>query len=80
MQTFAKRVAHHRKKVVALCHKRELTQWAVEDSSVSVGRACRVVSMQRSVWYYQSCKDDQEVINKLQHYAELYPTRGFDEY
>jgi putative transposase len=36
--------------------------------------------MQRSVWYYQSRKDDQEVIDKLQHYAELYPTRGFDEY
>jgi len=38
------------------------------------------LSLQRSVWYYQSCKDDQDVINKLQQYAELYPTRGFDEY
>ena len=36
--------------------------------------------MQRSVWYYQSRKDDEEVINKLQLYAERYPTRGFDEY
>ncbi len=36
--------------------------------------------MQRSVWYYQSHKDDQEVIDKLQSYAELYPTRGFDDY
>lgn len=45
-----------------------------------MGRACRVVSLQRSVWYYQSRKDDREVINKLQHYAERYPTRGFDEY
>jgi len=36
--------------------------------------------MQRSGWYYQSCKNDQEVINKLQQYADLYPTRGFDEY
>jgi putative transposase len=32
------------------------------------------------VWYYQSCKDDQAVIKKLQDYAELFPTRGFDEY
>lgn len=52
----------------------------MEDSSVSVGRACRVISLQRSVWYYQSRKNDQEVMDKLQHYAELYPTRGFDEY
>ena len=36
--------------------------------------------MQRSVWYYQSQKDDREVIEKLQQYAERYPTRGFDEY
>lgn len=36
--------------------------------------------MQRSVWYYQSHKDDHDVINKLQSYADLYPTRGFDDY
>jgi putative transposase len=36
--------------------------------------------MQRAVWYYKTCKDDKEVISKLHHYAELYPTRGFDEY
>jgi putative transposase len=39
-----------------------------------------VISLHRSVWYYESCKDDQEVIDKLHHYAELFPTRGFDEY
>ncbi len=32
------------------------------------------------MWYYQSHKDDQDVIEKLQSYAELYPTRGFDDY
>lgn len=63
-----------------LCHKKELTRWAIEDLSVSVGRACRVISLQRSVWYYQSCKNDQEVVDKLQALAELFPTRGFDEY
>lgn len=52
----------------------------VKETSVSVGRACRVISLQRSVWYYQSCKDDREVIKKLQDYAEHFPTRGFDEY
>ena len=32
------------------------------------------------MWYYQSKKDDSEVIDKLTELAESYPTRGFDEY
>ena len=52
----------------------------MEETFVSVGRACWVIFLHRSVWYYQSCKDDREVINKLQEYADRYPTRGFDEY
>lgn len=47
---------------------------------MSVGRACRVVSLHRSVWYYQTQKDNSAIIAKLQSYAEEYPTRGFDDY
>ena len=43
-------------------------------------RACKVVGLSRSMWYYQSKKDDSEVIDKLTELAESYPTRGFDEY
>tara|TARA_R110000751_G_scaffold126574_4_gene228514 strand:+ start:18609 stop:18788 length:180 start_codon:yes stop_codon:yes gene_type:complete len=32
------------------------------------------------MWYYQSKKEDSEVIDKLTELAEAYPTRGFDEY
>ncbi len=32
------------------------------------------------MWYYQSKRDDSEVINKLNALAEQLPTRGFDEY
>lgn len=32
------------------------------------------------MWYYVNKKDDTEVIDKLTKLAELYPTRGFDEY
>ncbi|EKB06342.1 hypothetical protein HMPREF9711_00714 [Myroides odoratimimus CCUG 3837] len=32
------------------------------------------------MWYYQSKKDDTEIIDKLSELAEQYPTRGFDEY
>ena len=50
------------------------------EQSVSVGRACRVINLHRSLWYYRSKKDDTEIVMKLQQYAELYPTRGFDDY
>lgn len=32
------------------------------------------------MWYYQSKRNDLEVIDKLTELAENYPTRGFDEY
>ena len=36
--------------------------------------------MHRSMWYYQSRKDDREVVDKLNVLANQYPTRGFDDY
>lgn len=39
-----------------------------------------MINLSRSMWYYQSRKDDREVIEKLSELAELLPTRGFDEY
>jgi len=50
------------------------------EESVSVSRACRVVNLQRSLWYYKTHKDDKEVVAKLQQLAQVYPTRGFDDY
>ena len=38
------------------------------------------MGLSRSMWYYQSKKDDSEVIDKLSELAEQLPTRGFDEY
>jgi putative transposase len=32
------------------------------------------------MWYYQSKRDDSEVIDKLNELAEKLSTRGFDEY
>ena len=34
----------------------------------------------RSMWYYQSCKDDSLVENKLSELADRLPTRGFQVY
>jgi putative transposase len=32
------------------------------------------------MWYYQSTRDDQPVIDKLSKLADQHPTRGFDTY
>lgn len=51
-----------------------------ESFKVSISRACSVVDLHRSMWYYQSKRDDSEVIDKLNELAEQLSTRGFDEY
>lgn len=48
--------------------------------SISIGRACRLTGLHRSMWYYESKRDDREVIDKLNELAEKMPIRGFDEY
>ena len=47
---------------------------------ISISRACSVVDLHRSMWYYKSKKDDSLVIDKLTELADKKPTRGFDEY
>ncbi len=47
---------------------------------MSIHRACSVVDLHRSMWDYQSKRDDSEVITRLNELAEQLPTRGFDEY
>lgn len=52
----------------------------LQEENISVSRACQIVCMTRSMYYYSSSRDDQEVISKLQGLAERYPTRGFETY
>ena len=47
---------------------------------MSINRACSLVDLTRSMWYYKSQKDDSKLIAKLNELAELLPTRGLDEY
>jgi len=55
-------------------------QEVVEEEQISVSRACRIVHLTRSMFYYKSLKDDGPIIAKLLELAEKYPTRGFDNY
>ena len=54
--------------------------YLTKEHKVSVAKACTVINMTRSMWYYQTSKDDSQVISKLSELAEQLPTRGFDEY
>jgi putative transposase len=42
-----------------------------------ISRACRVVGLSKSVYYYQSKRDDQALEEALQEKASLHPREGF---
>jgi putative transposase len=52
----------------------------VQVNTISIVRACKIIELDRSMFYYQSIKDDTVVENKLREYAAKLPTRGFPEY
>lgn len=52
----------------------------MESHQASIGRACRVVSLPRSMYYYKTTRDDTAVIDKLRELSESYPTEGQDLY
>jgi putative transposase len=43
----------------------------------SISRACRVLKLSKSVYYYQSKKNDEPVENALGQKAEEHPREGF---
>lgn len=47
---------------------------------ISIEKACKVVNLPRSMWYYKSKKDDSELEQKLMELSELLPHRGLDTY
>lgn len=47
---------------------------------MSIDRACTVMHVSRSMWYYRRCQNDLVVESKLRELAEALPTRGFGVY
>lgn len=47
---------------------------------MSIARACKIMDLDRSLFYYVSVKDDSEVEEKLRWYAKNLPRRGLPEY
>ncbi|MFM9028914.1 MAG: integrase core domain-containing protein [Bacteroidota bacterium] len=48
-----------------------MAAYLMDSFSVSTTRACRVVSLPKSMYYYQSLKDDQPVIDKLNELVSM---------
>ena len=51
-----------------------------EEKGLSTARACRIIGLDRSGYYYRNVRDDQEVEERLLYYAEKLPSRGCPEY
>ncbi len=68
------------KKALKPCERKELAQFIVAEEVLSIQRACAMVSLSRSMWYYKSVKNDTEVMDKLIEMSEIKPNRGFDYY
>jgi len=49
----------------------------VQERKIPVSRACKLVSLPRSQYYYHSTKDDLKVIEALQELAFQHPAYGF---
>ena len=62
------------------CDRKALVEGIIEEENISVSRACNIVCLARSQYYYQSTRDDSEVIAKLEELARTKANRGFDNY
>ena len=51
-----------------------------ESHRVSITRACKVVNLPKSMYYYKSVKDDTAVIDKLRELASNKPREGQDKF
>jgi len=66
--------------VVKSSVKREVVSYLKDTYKAGTGRMTNLVGRSRSNWYYESKKDDNEVIGKFKELVLKYPNRGFDNY
>ncbi|UII30912.1 IS3 family transposase [Fulvivirga ulvae] len=65
------------KKPLKPCHKKQLVKEVQKELNCGISRACRVLNLAKSVYYYQSIKNDEPIISALQAKAEQFPREGF---
>ena len=66
--------------MVKPCERKNVAAYVMEYHQVSITRACKVVQLPKSMYYYESIKDDTVVIDKLKELAEKKPREGQDKY
>lgn len=66
--------------MVGPAERKSVAAYLQEVFEVSVSRSCKTIGLPKSIYYYQSVKDDRAVIEKLQELSVLKPTRGFRYY
>jgi putative transposase len=57
-----------------------MVAYLMEHRQVSISRACRVVKLPKSMYYYKNIRDDSATIDKLLELSERHPTEGQDLY
>jgi putative transposase len=57
--------------------QKQLTEELISDYNLPVTRACQLTGLVRSQYYYQSRKNDSDVITALQELAAAHPVYGF---
>lgn len=59
--------------------KQNMAVYLKEAYEISTTRACKVIRLPKSMYYYRSVKDDSEMIEKLLKMASLKPKEGQDK-
>lgn len=57
-----------------------MAAYVMSHHHTSISRACKVICLPKSMYYYKKIKDDNSTILKLQELAEKHPTEGQDLY
>lgn len=67
----------YRKKVLKPCQKKQIAEEMQIEKKTDKSRACRIVQLSRSVFYYKSIKDDSTLMELLKEKATQHPKEGF---
>ena len=59
------------------CQKKQIAEEVDKEIECGISRACRVLKLSKSVYYYQSKKNDEPVENALGQKAEEHTREGF---
>ncbi|HVW97447.1 MAG TPA: hypothetical protein VHA56_15850 [Mucilaginibacter sp.] len=57
-----------------------MAAYVIARHHMSISRACKIICLPKSMYYYTRIKDDSATIVKLQELAVKHPTEGQDLY